>query len=180
MTEDKLRWNTKYREGRLTPLRDTLIRFYGFACKGKALEIACGTGANSIFLAKKGFRVVAIDISEVAINKARLQAKREGVEHLLRFKPMDVRAFGFMPEQYSIVLSFYFLDRSLFRRMERSLSKGGVLIFETYNYKYLDLNPTFDPRYVLNKNELLKSFSGLELLYYSETSFITTFVAKKP
>ena len=40
----------------------------------KALDIGCGTGDNSIWLAQKGFQVVGVDISETAVQKARDKA----------------------------------------------------------------------------------------------------------
>jgi methyl halide transferase len=46
----------------------------------KALDIGCGTGDNSIWLAQNRFRVTGVDISEVAIEKATEKASRENVE----------------------------------------------------------------------------------------------------
>ena len=40
----------------------------------RTLEIGCGTGTNAIFLAQHGFNVLGVDISEVAVNKARAKA----------------------------------------------------------------------------------------------------------
>jgi cyclopropane fatty-acyl-phospholipid synthase-like methyltransferase len=46
----------------------------------KALDIGCGTGDNSIWLYQQGFRVVGIDTSEIAIEKAREKASSAGAE----------------------------------------------------------------------------------------------------
>ena len=45
--------------------------------KGKTLDVCCGAGTNSIYLAKKGFSVVAIDISLTAIHYAKKELKKE-------------------------------------------------------------------------------------------------------
>jgi methyl halide transferase len=42
----------------------------------KALEIGCGTGDNSIWLAQNGFQVVGTDASDLAIGKAREKASK--------------------------------------------------------------------------------------------------------
>jgi SAM-dependent methyltransferase len=47
---------------------------------GKALEIGCGTGTNSIWLAKHGFEVTGLDISQTAIVKAEAKAAAAGVK----------------------------------------------------------------------------------------------------
>jgi len=46
----------------------------------KALDIGCGTGDNSIWLAQKNFQVTGTDISEIAIEKAREKASKSGVK----------------------------------------------------------------------------------------------------
>ena len=48
--------------------------------KGKALEVCCGAGTQSIFLAKKGFDVTGVDISPSAIKIAKERAKQEKVK----------------------------------------------------------------------------------------------------
>ncbi|NPA41599.1 MAG: methyltransferase domain-containing protein [Aquificae bacterium] len=178
MIEDRVRWNKKYLEGRASSLHLTLVRFYHLAKGGKALDIACGTGENSVFLAKKGFEVVAFDVSDVAVRKARRLAKREGVRVL--FKPVDVKSFSFGRGRFDLILNFYFLDRSIFKRIERALKPKGILIFETYNEEHLKVKPTFNPQYLLRKGELMNSFENLEPLYYCEVSNVTTLVARKP
>src|SRR3546814_15076805 len=50
----------------------------------KVLAIADGEGRNSVFLAQHGHRVVATDVSEIALDKARRLAERRGVEEIGR------------------------------------------------------------------------------------------------
>ena len=47
---------------------------------GRALDVGCGEGADAIWLAQRGWTVTAIDISAVAIARAREAAGRAGVE----------------------------------------------------------------------------------------------------
>jgi SAM-dependent methyltransferase len=46
----------------------------------KALDIGCGTGDNSIWLAQNNFQVTGVDISEIAIQKAREKALQAQVK----------------------------------------------------------------------------------------------------
>lgn len=47
---------------------------------GKALEIGCGTGTNSIWMAEHGFQVTGLDLSQTAIAKARSKAAAAGIK----------------------------------------------------------------------------------------------------
>jgi 2-polyprenyl-3-methyl-5-hydroxy-6-metoxy-1,4-benzoquinol methylase len=62
---DKEKWDARYLEniGEMdpTPLLD---QYWHLAAIGNALDIACGNGRNSLFLANRGFFVDVVDISE--------------------------------------------------------------------------------------------------------------------
>jgi len=47
--------------------------------KCKTLELGCGTGDNAIWLSQSGFQVSAFDLSKIAIDRAKLDAKKKGV-----------------------------------------------------------------------------------------------------
>jgi SAM-dependent methyltransferase len=47
---------------------------------GQALDVGCGEGADAIWLARRGWTVTAIDISEVAVGRARAAAQLAGTE----------------------------------------------------------------------------------------------------
>jgi len=47
---------------------------------GRALDVGCGEGADAIWLARRGWDVVAIDVSDVAVGRARAAATQEGVD----------------------------------------------------------------------------------------------------
>jgi SAM-dependent methyltransferase len=75
-------WNERYASGEPLPW-DTgtpdpvlveMIESQAIKPAG-ALEIGCGTGTNAIFLAQRGFDVLGVDISEVAVNTARAKAQ---------------------------------------------------------------------------------------------------------
>jgi SAM-dependent methyltransferase len=79
-------WDERYRSGDLP--WDTqrpspeLIRVLdeGFVpSSGRALELGCGTGTNAIYLAQRGFQVTALDLSAVAIDRARQRSQAAAV-----------------------------------------------------------------------------------------------------
>ena len=76
------------------------------------LDLACGRGRHSILLARKGYNVTGIDLSEAAIRKAKSHARREKIESV-QFRTGDMREYPGLTFDavVSLFTSFgYFLD----------------------------------------------------------------------
>ena len=58
----------------------------------RAIDLGCGSGADSIYLAQQGFAVIGVDFSQVAIDKAEAAAIDVGVEHDVEFVVADLLA----------------------------------------------------------------------------------------
>ncbi len=54
---------------------------------GRALEVGCGTGTNALWLAARGFDALGVDVSPLAIDRAR--AKLGGAANACRFEVLD-------------------------------------------------------------------------------------------
>ncbi|MDO8408158.1 MAG: methyltransferase domain-containing protein [bacterium] len=68
------------------------------------LDAGCGIGGSSIWLAKnRGCKVVGISVVPQQIEKARVLAKRHGVEHLVSFELRDYQKTGFPDESFTVV-----------------------------------------------------------------------------
>lgn len=61
----------------------------GVVRAGKALEIGCGTGTNALWLASRGFEVVAVDVAPLAIEQARAKLRDAGLARC-RFEVLDI------------------------------------------------------------------------------------------
>lgn len=165
MQEDKTRWNEKYRTkpmpGDPTPL---LTKYAGLAeTKGRALDIACGTGRHTAWLAEAGFGVDAVDLSDVALAQIDPHPGIVKIEH-------DLDTFKIAPGRYDLIVNINFLDRRLFPAIRSGLKPGGILIFETFTEtpSGAAYHQPSDPLFLLQKNELLHAFIGLEIVYYEE------------
>lgn len=65
---------------------------------GRALDLGCGTGTSSLYLAKHGWQVTGIDFTEPAIERARTKARQEGIgPDRARFLQGDVTRLGALP-----------------------------------------------------------------------------------
>lgn len=81
--DDRIKWNRKYRE-RLNEVKQPepnlrLKALCSYLKGGKALDLACGLGGNSLFLAQQKFQVDALDISDVAVNYLKEQVKEKNI-----------------------------------------------------------------------------------------------------
>jgi SAM-dependent methyltransferase len=72
---------------------------------GRALDVACGEGQNGIWLATLGWDVTGVDYSEVAVDKARARAEREGVD--ASFVCADLVEYEPEPGAFDLVLVLY-------------------------------------------------------------------------
>ena len=70
---------------------------------------------------------------------------------------------------YDIVVCMSYLQRDLFGALQRALRPGGVLLYETFSRAHVEeLGKSFNPAYVLDRNELLHAFDELHVRHYRE------------
>lgn len=121
-------WNERYRAGEPdAEPAELLVKTMRHAPPGRALDLACGAGRNSIWLARRGWDVVALDGASEAI---RILRSRAGA------LPIDARVcdlethepLPFPDESFDAVLIFYFLWRPLFAEAKRLVKPGGRVI----------------------------------------------------
>lgn len=100
------------------------------------LDLGCGTGQLSIFLASSGRTVIGADFSLPSLRLAREAAARFGVE--ARFVATDIAATGLQPQAFDVVICTGVLHhtddpRSSFASVARLARPGGVLVIGLYN-----------------------------------------------
>lgn len=134
--------------------------------QGDALDIACGWGGNTLFLAGLGFKTFAWDLSPIAIQKLNDTAMALGLD--LVAEAIDVQVAVFPQQRFDVIAVSKFLDRTLSRSIVDALRPGGLLFYQTFLLaKDPDIGPS-NPEFLLAENELLSMFSGLKLLVYYE------------
>lgn len=141
-----------------------LVEYLPILSKGKALDIACGEGRNAIYLARHGYDVDAVDISEEALKKGRETAG----DLKVNFLAADLEKFRIPEESYDLIINFNYLQRSLINSIKSGLKRGGIVIFETYTVEQQAFGKPNNPEFLLKPNELLRMFSDLHIVYYRE------------
>src|SRR5690606_34658504 len=130
------RWDRRYAEGAYaerTHPTALLAEWERDLPRGAALDVACGAGRNALFLAATGRTVDAVDVSSVALERARRSAAERGVA--VRFLEADL---GPDPDAalpagpYDLIVLVRYVHRGIFGPVWRRLSPGGALLCEEH------------------------------------------------
>lgn len=162
MKYDRDKWNDRYAGAGyyLGPapsrfLAGNMALIKDLAPGKKALDIACGEGRNSIFMARHGFAVTGLDISEEGIAKAEEWANDEGLAVTFHCADMKTHEFS---ETYDLIINFNFLLRDLIPKMFEALNPGGLIVFDTI-LETPTIEGNHNRSFLLQPGELLKIFA---------------------
>ena len=167
------KWNHIYNESgqKCYPAIQVLIENdFLLPVTGTALDLACGLGANAIFLAELGLAVTAWDISSVAIDKLTAYAVQQGLNINARQK--KITAESFTGCCFDVIVVSRFLDRSLSDAIIGALKPDGLLFYQTFTREKTSRKPPNNPDYLLAENELLDMFSPLKVIFYRDNALI--------
>ena len=173
MEADRVKWNKRFELqdsylGELPSpfLAQDIERIKTLAPGPDALDIACGEGRNSLFLAQHGFRVVGLDISDIGLAKGRNRAQAKGLD--VDFRRVDLDDC-IIEGTFDLILNFNFLLRKLIPSEVASLKPGGLLLFDTMMAPEQP-SQNHNPDYLLQPGErhrIFAAFNG-DILYSEE------------
>lgn len=133
---------------------------------GIALDLACGRGGNALLLAAHGLETRAWDYSAAAIEQLQVCAAANGLR--IECSVRDVLLQPPEPEQFDVIVVSRFLERRLAPALMQALRPGGLLCYQTFTRdKITDAGPS-NPDFLLQPNELLRLFAGLQTCFYRE------------
>ncbi|MGA8539766.1 MAG: class I SAM-dependent methyltransferase [Terriglobales bacterium] len=181
-------WNRKYREtpgSWLVPDRFLLWAFPEYILPrfphgGSALDLAGGAGRHAIWLAKQGWEVTLIDISETGVEQARQSTGPLAshihfvVDDLTHFKAAQThfdgcKETGFKETGFGVVMAFFYLQREIINEVVAAVRPGGLLVYKTYLRAQAKLpRGPKNPEHMLDPSELLQLAAGLKVLHHRE------------
>lgn len=164
--DERERWNHKYRDapttGRSSPDPFLVHAFSEYMQPlypegGRALDLAGGAGRHAVWLAKQGWEVTLIDISEAGVEQAR-QIAGPLASHI-DFVVGDVNEFkasqthatlshladSNVTHGFEAVMVFFYLERKIFPELLQAIRPGGLLIYKTYMSMEAKLNGPKNP-----------------------------------
>ncbi len=187
--QDRSRWDSIYRNRvqAAYPAPDPLLLQFtpavqdadSLAVLPRALDLAAGQGQNGLWLAEQGYAVDVMDISRVALRRARAEMGMRNIRtaNLLQ---MDVDELALDVGVYDLICVFRYLKRNLFSLLKLATRPRGRIIYETFNTRYQQLVPDFNPDFLLELGELRAIYMDWNIVHYEEDNHITRLVAVKP
>lgn len=194
--QDRIRWDDIYSKQKQDyPSPDTFLMEYAPAAEPgtnpRGLDIAAGIGQNGLWLAEQGYHTDVMDISRVALKRARAEMTMRNIRNanllqvdidklILRRSGLCDGIHEICPQSYDLILVFRYLRRSLFPILREAIRPGGRIIYETFNINYLEHVPEFNPEFLLKMGELEEAFINWRFIHYDESTHITRMVAVRP
>lgn len=179
--EDRERWDARYAglpappvervgpPGRLAPFAEA------FPTSGRALELACGQGSASVWLAGRGLDVLGVDVSPVAVAQAKALAAAVGRAERCRFLVWDLDAGLPDGAPVDVVVCHRFRDARLDRAVVERLGPGGLLAVVALS----EVGATPGP-FRVAAGELPAAFADLEVLHAGEGDGEAWLLARRP
>ncbi len=149
-----------------------------------ALDLGCGGGRDSVFLARQGWQVMGIDQEARVLKRAKQLASRWGAS--VKFKCCNLNTLGCFPEcKFDVILMARYLNRSLFAQIDSALWPGGFLICQTFAEGAQALGSPKNPKFILAHDELRKVFASYQIIVDRIDSLkdgrpMVSFIARKP
>ncbi len=193
-------WDERYSESGFaygTQPNDFLVEVGEQIPPGRVLCLAEGEGRNAVFLASRGYQVLAVDQSVVGLNKARRLAAEQGVS--IETQASDLAAFEWGSESFQGIVSIWAhtppeLRASIHRECVSALAPGGVMVLEAYTPAQVGRGTGGPPNPVMcmTAEGLRQELAGLELTllreierdvaegkYHNGSSCVVQMVARK-
>jgi SAM-dependent methyltransferase len=135
---------------------------------GRALDLACGEGQNSCWLAALGWKVTGVDFSEVAIARARERADRERLD--AEFVCADLLEYVPAPGAFDLVLVLYLQvpaveRRRVLARAASAVGARGMLLLVGHDLTNVadGVGGPSDPDLLYTPDDVVAELPGLEI-----------------
>ena len=151
------------------------------------LDLACGTGRNGLVLAEQGIAVVFADKSATALKVVEQHLAERGLPG--RIWQLDLEQPGSNPlsgQRFSAIIGFRYLHRPLFTALKKTVTPGGLIVYETFTIGNRCFGRPNNPVFLLLPGELEATFKDWEVIYNFEGILqnpdraVAQIVARKP
>ncbi|HUY51281.1 MAG TPA: class I SAM-dependent methyltransferase [Streptosporangiaceae bacterium] len=163
-------WDARYAAAdRIFPAEpdEALVELAAGLSPGRALDLGAGEGRNSLWLARQGWQVTAVDLSEVGLGRLRAQAAAEGLA--VEAVTADMGEFLARGGRFDLVVVANIhpaaAERArLLAAAAQAVAHGGHLFLTGHHLESLGRAGPPDPDRLYTEDRLAGAFPGLEVL----------------
>jgi SAM-dependent methyltransferase len=143
----------------------------------EVLDVACGSGRNTMFLAERGCRVHAVDRDAAALEHLGTLARTRGLAVTTECCDLAASGVSLGVERFDAAIVFNYLHRPLLPAVVNAIRKGGVLIYETFTIAQATRGRPRNPAFLLQPGELFTIVAPMRVARSREGDFDGRFVA---
>lgn len=182
-TDDAMRWDARYAGRPIAEpaVPDALVAADLVALvpeSGRALDIACGVGAQSLWLAARGLDVVAIDVSPTAIDLTTRAAVAAGLGDRVETRVVDLdHGIPADLDTFDVIVCQRFRAVDLYASYLERVRSGGIVVVTVLSRTGADAPGPFHAP----SGELRAAFTrpDTELLFHQEADGLESIVARQ-
>ena len=166
---DRIKWDQRYAQTGEVALGppDWLNEFDAVLPRqGYALDVAAGAGRLALWLAGRGLKVLAVDISTAGLDLVRRIAVAQGLQ--IEILSVDLEAEPLPAGPFDVITGFNYRQRNLFPCIRERLRDGGFFLAEVATVPNLERHAHPSLKYLAEPGELRRDCAPLEIVHYQE------------
>ncbi len=150
-----------------------------------AIDLACGAGRDSVYLAKRGWQVTSIDINEDSLKRCKRLSQSNRVNLSTMQLDLEKSPHPLRDLWADLLLVMRYLHRPLFPAIDQIIRPGGVIVYSTFLVGCERYGSPRNPNYLLKTGELAQTFSTYETIIDEERKLadgrpVALYVGLKP
>jgi SAM-dependent methyltransferase len=137
---------------------------------GRCLDLGGGQGRNALFLARRGWDVILVDVAVAGVARARAGARAEMVHLSAAVADLNEGALAVPEQGFDLVLMINYHEHATVAAAGKWLRPGGALIVEGFAQEQLGRTSggPQDPGLLWRPNEMLSLAGGLRVVWYED------------
>jgi SAM-dependent methyltransferase len=138
---------------------------------GDALDLACGSGRNALWLAEQGYRTLGVDRNATVLGGLNAEAALRRLSLRTHLVDLEEGEPFLEPDTFDLIVVVHYLHRPLFPKLVHALRPRGVLVYETFTRAQAVRGKPTNPAFLLEPGELVTLVRPLEILASREGDF---------
>lgn len=169
--QDRLRWNERYNQSAGQQRRQP-SRLLVEVCsersshQGAALDIACGSGRNALYLASLGYQVLGLDVSDVALAQARTSARAQNLD--IDWQVRDLELEPSFDGQFQLICMIRYVNFAVLEQAAGALAPGGILVVEEHLRTQEPVAGPRNPKFRVEPGALRAALGALDIIHETE------------